>query len=200
MKLHPLIKNVLYNFDQIEERTKELAKEISKYYDEQEDIQDNNVLLVGILKGCVPFMGVFLKYFDYNCETHYMVVSSYLGSTKSSGEPKILLDLNVSIKDKDILIVEDIIDSGITLKYVKEYLFFKGAKTVKIISFLDKKEGRKVELKPDWYCFDVKNEFVIGFGFDINEKLRNLPYVGVCDIEKLETWDWTLKKEDWDYS
>ncbi|QEH61533.1 hypoxanthine phosphoribosyltransferase [Spiroplasma chinense] len=186
---HELVKEILYTKEQIDVRTKELAEEISKFYETQE-VKDNTVILIGLLKGCVPFMANFLNNFTYECQTEYMVVSSYLGGTKTSGEPKINLDLNLSIKDKTILIVEDIVDSGLTLDYVKKYLYFKGARDVKILTMLDKPEGRKVEMNVEWSGFTIQNQFVIGYGLDYEERLRNLPYVAICDTDKLKDWKW----------
>ncbi|WP_342275568.1 hypoxanthine phosphoribosyltransferase [Spiroplasma endosymbiont of Cantharis lateralis] len=189
MKTHPLVKKILFNQEEIDKRTSELATEIESYY-RQQNVKDNTVIIVGLLKGCVPFMANFIKHFNHECQTEYMVVSSYMGGTKTSGEPKINLDLNLSIKDKHVLIIEDIIDSGITLNYIKKYISFKGAKEVKIVTLLDKKEGRVVPIKSDWVGFEIANEFVIGYGLDYDERLRNLPYIAVCDVEKIENWKW----------
>lgn len=188
-KLHPLVKEILFDREQINVRSQELALQITEYYKKQ-DVQENTITMIGLLKGCVPFMANFLDHFEYNCRTEYMVVSSYLGGTKSSSEPKINLDINMSIKGQHILIVEDIIDSGLTLDYVKRYLYFKGAKEVKIVTLLDKPEGRKIDLKSDWFGFEVQNQFLIGFGLDYEERLRNLPYVAICETSKLDDWEW----------
>lgn len=188
-KKHPLVKEILLTNEQIDKRSQELAEEISEYYTNQE-VKENTIILIGLLKGCIPFMANFLKYFTYECMTEYMVVSSYLGGTKQSEEPKINLDLNITVKGKSILIVEDIIDSGNTLEYVKKYLLFKGARDVKIVTLLDKPEGRQVSIDADWFGFTVKNEFLIGFGLDYQERLRNLPYVAVCDTTLLKDWKW----------
>jgi hypoxanthine phosphoribosyltransferase len=189
MKPHPLVKEILITKDQINKRSEELAKEISNYYADQ-NVRDNTVIMIGLLKGCIPFMAKFLEYFEYNCETEYMVVSSYLGGVRTQAEPKINLDLNMSVEGEHILIVEDIIDSGATLSYVKRYLEFKGAADVKIVTLLDKPEGRKVHLAPDWFGFEVQNQFLIGFGLDYQEKLRNLPYIAIADKDKLKDWEW----------
>ncbi|AUM62430.1 hypoxanthine phosphoribosyltransferase [Spiroplasma monobiae] len=189
MEKHPLVKEILFSKEQIDTRTAELAEEIDKYYESQ-DVKENTVILIGLLKGCVPFMANFIKYFKHECQTEYMVVSSYLGGTKTVGEPKINLDLNISIKDKHILIIEDIIDSGITLDYIKNYLAFKGAKEVKVVTLLDKPEGRTVDMEADWSGFTIKKEFIIGYGLDYEERLRNLPYVAICDTDKLKDWKW----------
>lgn len=189
MQLHPLVKEILHSKEEINTRAKQLAEEITKYYQSQE-VLENTVTLIGLLKGCIPFMANFLNHFHYNNRTEYMVVSSYLGGTKASAEPKINLDLNMTVKGQHILIIEDIIDSGLTLDYVKRYLYFKGAKSVKIVTLLDKPEGRKVDLKPDWFGFLVQNQFLIGFGLDYEERLRDLPYVAICEISKLKNWKW----------
>nr|WP_237243806.1 phosphoribosyltransferase family protein [Spiroplasma clarkii] len=124
MNKHPLVKEILHNETEIDKRSKELAEEISEYYRGQE-VKENAVVLIGLLKGCIPFMANFLKYMTYECMTEYMVVSSYLGGTKQSEEPKINLDLDISVKGRSILIVEDIIDSGNTLDYVKNIYYLK---------------------------------------------------------------------------
>lgn len=191
MEKHPLVKEVLYTNSQIDQRCKELAEEISKFYEKQK-IKDNTVVMIGLLKGCIPFMANLLKYFTHECITEYMVCSSYLGGTKQASDPKINLDLNIVIKGKSVLIIEDIIDSGNTLEFVRKYLLFKGAKDVKIVTLVDKPEGRSknVSIEPDWTGFTVKNEFLIGFGLDYEERLRNLPYIATCDIKKLDNWEW----------
>lgn len=189
MQKHPLVKEILINKEQINKRAEELATTISAHY-EKESPKNNTVIMIGLLKGCIPFMAKFLEYFTYNCETEYMVVSSYLGGTKAHGKPKINLDLNMSVEGEHILIVEDIIDSGVTLDYVKRYLLFKGAADVKIVTLLDKPEGRTAKLSPDWFGFEVQNQFLIGFGLDYQEKLRNLPYIAIADKSKLKDWEW----------
>ncbi|WP_027062941.1 hypoxanthine phosphoribosyltransferase [Mesoplasma seiffertii] len=189
MQKHPLVKQILFSREEIKTRTAEVAKEIEDFYKTQ-DLKDNTLLLVGLLKGCIPFYAEFMTNFNFECDTDFMVVSSYRGGTKTSGDPKIMLDVNTSLKDRDILIVEDIIDSGYTLEYVKNYFLNRGAKTVRVLTLLDKPEGRQVVITPDWSCFTIANEFVIGFGLDYQERLRNLPYVGICDTSKLKDWKW----------
>ncbi|WP_031543309.1 hypoxanthine phosphoribosyltransferase [Mesoplasma photuris] len=184
---HPLVKEIIFSREQIQERTKVLAEEISQYYKEQ---KTESLLCIGLLKGCIPFYAEFIANYNGNCETDYMVVSSYRGGIKTSGEPKILLDVNTPLKDRDVLIIEDIIDSGFTLEYIKHYFINRGAKSVKIVTLLDKKVGRKADIKPDWYGFDVDDEFIIGYGLDYQEKLRNLPYIATCDTDKLKDWKW----------
>ncbi|PPE04315.1 hypoxanthine phosphoribosyltransferase [Williamsoniiplasma lucivorax] len=186
---HPLVKEILYTRTEIAQRSQELALEIDQHYQSQ-DVVENTILIVGILKGCVPFMAEILNHITYECETDYMVMSSYKGGVKASGDPKIVLDINTNVKNRHILIAEDVIDSGLTLEFVKNYFYTRGAKDVKIITLVDKPTKRAVDLVPDWTGFKVGDEFLIGFGLDYEERLRNLPYVATCDIAKLKDWKW----------
>lgn len=170
------IKEVLYSEEQIIERCKEIGAQISKDYENKQPI------FIALLKGSVPFMAELMKHIDIDAEMEFMSVSSYSG-TNSTGEVKINKDLDCSIKDCDVIIVEDIVDTGRTLKTVKEMLQNKGASSVKIVSLLDKKERRVVEIKADYVGFDVPDYFVVGFGLDFNQKYRNLPYIGVLKEE-----------------
>lgn len=170
------IKRILYSEEDIINKTKELGQKLT------EDYQGKNPLMVGVLKGSVPFMAELMKHIDTHVEIDFMVVSSYHGGTTSSGEVQILKDVDTNIEGRDIIFVEDIIDTGRTLKYLKELLEHRGA-NVKIVTLLDKPEGRIVEIKPDYSGFTIPNEFVVGFGLDYEENYRNLPYVGVLKPE-----------------
>lgn len=170
------VKKVLVSNEEIAIRTKEVAKQIN------EDYKGKEPILVGLLKGSVPFMAELLKNIDLFCVTEYMVVSSYQG-TRSTGEIKIVKDLDVSIAGKDIIIVEDIVDTGITLNTIVNLLKHRGANSVEIVCLLNKPEGRKTPVEVKYTCFEIPDEFVIGFGLDYNEKYRNLPYVGVLKEE-----------------
>lgn len=170
------VKKVLVSQEQITERAKQIGKQIS------EDYKDKYPILIALLKGSVPFLSELIKYIDIDMEIDFMDVSSYAG-TQSTGEVKIIKDLDRSIKDCDVIIVEDIIDTGRTLKTVTELLYSKGAKSVKIVTLLNKQERRVVDIDADYVAFEIENEFVIGFGLDFNEKYRNLPYVGVLKEE-----------------
>lgn len=172
-----IIDRVLISEEEIVERCKQLGKQISQ------DYQGCTPILIALLKGSVPFLSELMKYIDIEMETEYMVVSSYGNATQSSGEVKINKDLDRSIKDCDVIIVEDIVDTGRTLKAVKELLISKGAKTVKIVTLLNKKEHRVVDIDADYVGFDIPDEFVLGFGLDYEQKYRNLPYVGVLKEE-----------------
>ncbi|APE75380.1 hypoxanthine phosphoribosyltransferase [Spiroplasma citri] len=195
MKIHPLVKEILITTEEIDEKCFELGQQISHYYLNEYPAKDNTILCLGLLKGCIPFMAKFIAHLvGVECETEYMVVSSYFGGVKSKDTPQILLDLPMPITNRDILLVEDIIDSGKTIKMIKDYLYLKGARSVKVVTLLDKKAGRKINLVADWYGFDVPPAFLIGFGLDYQERLRNLPYIAIADQEKLATWKWDIKK------
>ena len=170
------VKEVLISEQQILERCKELGKQISKDYEGKVPV------VIGLLKGSVPFMAELIKHISIDCEMEFMAVSSYSG-TESMGDVKIVKDLDRSIKGCNVLIVEDIVDTGKTLEKVKELLYSKGAEDVKVVSLLDKPSRRIVDIQADYVGFEIPNEFVIGFGLDFNQRYRNLPYVGVLKEE-----------------
>lgn len=175
------IEKVLLTEEQIETRCRELAAEIEEDY-EARNIQP---IVVGLLKGSVPFMAELIKYFRHPIEIDFMSVSSYQG-TESVGDVKIDKDMDLSSKGKHVLIVEDIVDTGRTLAEVKKLFYNKGAEEVKIVSLLDKPERRIVDIQADFIGFTVPNEFVVGYGLDYNQKYRNLPYIGVLKPEIYE--------------
>lgn len=168
------IDHVLLSEKQIEQRSRELAAQIEKDYEER------NVLpiVVGLLKGSVPFMAELIKNFKRPIEIDFISVSSYEG-TESSGDIRISKDMDLSSKGKNVLIVEDIVDTGRTLKEVKQLFYNKGAEDVKIVALLDKPSRRTVDIHADYVGFEVPDEFVVGYGLDFNQKYRNLPYIGV---------------------
>jgi hypoxanthine phosphoribosyltransferase len=172
------VKEILVTEEQIRERCKELGEILTKDY----SAENEEVLVVALLKGAVPFLSELIKNIKLPLELDFMDVSSYDG-TESIGDIRILKDLNCSIKEKSILLVEDIIDTGRTIFEVKKMLYNKGAKNVKVVSLLDKPERRIVDIDADYVGFDIPNEFVIGFGLDYNQKYRNLPYIGVLKPE-----------------
>lgn len=176
--MHEAIKKVLVNEEEIIERCKELGKEIKDYYESTKQVP----LLVGLLKGSVPFMAELMKHIDMGICFEFMDVSSYDG-TESIGDVKVNLDLQTSIKGVPVLLVEDIVDTGRTIKEVKRLLAHKGASDVKVVALLDKPERRVVEIDADFVGFTIPNEFVIGYGLDFNQKYRNLPYIGVLKEE-----------------
>lgn len=171
------IKSVLFSEEEIQTKIRELGKTLTEEY------KDRFPLVVGVLKGAMPFMGDLTKRMDTHLEMDFMDVSSYGNEMVSSGEVKILKDLDTSVEGRDVLIIEDIIDSGLTLSYLVKLFQYRKAKTVKIVTLLDKPEGRKVDLKPDLTGFIVPDEFVVGYGLDYIERYRNLPYIGILKPE-----------------
>lgn len=171
------IKKILISHDEIVTATRELGQKLTK------DYQGKNPILVGILKGSVPFMAELIKHIDTHIELDFMLVSSYHGGTSSSGVINIIKDMDQDIKGRDILFVEDIIDTGKTLKSLKELFEGRQPASVKIATLLDKPEGRLVEIEADYTCFTIPNEFVVGYGLDYDENYRNLPYIGVLKEE-----------------
>lgn len=170
------VKEILISQEDITKRCKELGKQISS------DYKDTVPVIIGLLKGSVPFMAELIKYIDIDCKLEFMDVTSYSG-TESTGDVKIVKDLDSSINGLDVLIVEDIVDTGKTLKKVKELLYSKGARSVKVCSLLDKPDRRIIDIQAEYVGFVIPNEFVIGFGLDFNQKYRNLPFVGVLKEE-----------------
>lgn len=174
------MKEILLTEEQIQQKIKELGQAITKEY------ESRFPLFVGVLKGALPFMADLIKAVDTHLEIDFMDVSSYGKSTVSSGEVKIVKDLDTKVEGRDVLIVEDIIDSGLTLSYLIELFKYRKAKSVKVVTLLDKPEGRKVDLVPDMTGFVVPDEFVVGYGLDFAERYRNLPYVGILKPEVYE--------------
>ncbi|NSL52909.1 hypoxanthine phosphoribosyltransferase [Calidifontibacillus erzurumensis] len=174
------IKEVLISEEDIQKKVKELGAILSAEY------EDRFPLVIGVLKGAMLFMSDLVKNMDIHLEMDFMDVSSYGNSTVSSGEVKIIKDLNTSVEGRHIIIVEDIIDSGLTLNYLAELLQYRKAESIKIVTLLDKPTGRKVDLKADLVGFEVPDAFVVGYGLDYAERYRNLPYIGVLKPEVYE--------------
>jgi hypoxanthine phosphoribosyltransferase len=171
------VKEILLSEEALDDKVSELGCRISK------DYADGDLVLVGVLKGSVMFMSDLLKKITIPCSMDFMAVSSYGNSTTSSGVVRILKDLDFEIEGKDVLVVEDIIDSGVTLKYLVEYLKGRKAKSLEIVCLLDKPERRKVDMNVKYVGFTVPDEFLIGYGLDYAEKYRNLPYIGILKEE-----------------
>lgn len=167
------IERVLISAEEIEKKVKELGAALTEEYD------DRFPLAVGVLKGAMPFMADLLKNIDTYLEMDFMDVSSYGNSTVSTGEVKIIKDLDTSVEGRHILIIEDIIDSGLTLSYLVELFRYRKAKSIKIVTLLDKPSGRKADIQADYVGFEVPDAFVVGYGLDYAERYRNLPYIGV---------------------
>lgn len=168
---------VLLSEEEIREKVRELGGKITA------DYKNSNLMLVTVLKGAVVFLADLMRQIDVPAEIDFMVVSSYGSGVKSSGVVKIVKDLDVPLAGKDILIVEDILDSGLTLSYIKELLESRGPRSIRIATLLDKPSRRKVDLQADYIGFSVPDEFVIGYGLDYDEKYRNLPYIGILKPE-----------------
>lgn len=169
--------SVLIPEEQVEARIRELAAEISR------DYKGREIRMVGILKGASFFMCELAKRITVPVSIDFMQVSSYGGKTESTGTVKIRKDLDESIEGLDVIIVEDIIDSGRTLAFLGEFLKSKGAKSIRYCTLLDKPERRVVDLKADYSGFEIPNKFVVGYGMDYDQKYRNLPYIGVIDSQ-----------------
>jgi len=166
--------NILINKSKLEKRIEEMGKQIAKDYEGKE------IVLVGILKGSVIFMAELAKNIKKSVALDFMDVSSYEG-TESTGKIKINKDIRDTIEGKDVIIVEDIIDTGRTLTYVKEYLAQKNPNSIKIATMLSKPSRRVLELKVDYIGFAIDDKFVVGYGLDYNEQYRNLPYIGYIE-------------------
>ncbi|MFD1030296.1 hypoxanthine phosphoribosyltransferase [Metaplanococcus flavidus] len=167
------IEEILISEERLQEKARELGEILTN------DYKDKYPLAIGVLKGAMPFMGDLMKRFDGYVEMDFMDVSSYGNATVSSGEVKIVKDLNASVEGRDLLIIEDIIDSGLTLSYLVDLFKYRKANSIKIVTLLDKPTGRKVDLKADYIGFEVPDAFVVGYGLDYAEKYRNLPYIGI---------------------
>ena len=170
---HPDITKVLVTAEQIRDRVAEIAGQIDAHYSQK------NLLLVGVLKGAVPFMADLARAMELPTTQDWMAVSSYGSGTMSSGVVRILKDLDTDVKDRDVLIVEDIIDSGLTLSWLTANLKARGAASVEIVTLLRKPDAAKVEIAVRWVGFDIPNEFVVGYGLDYDERYRSLDGVGV---------------------
>lgn len=171
------LKKILVTEEQIAQRCKELGEQLDHDYADRHD-----VLFVGILKGSIPFMAELIKRVSIDIQIDFMAVSSYSG-TESLGDIKIIKDLEQSIQGRDLVLVEDIVDTGVTINSLKTLLYNKGAHEVKVVTLLDKPSRRQVDITADYIGFEVGNEFVVGFGLDYNQRYRNLPYVGVLKEE-----------------
>lgn len=171
------IKKVLLSEEELHTRVSELGAQLSR------DYEGKNLLMVSVLKGSVVFMADLMRAISQPAEIDFMVVSSYGSGVKSSGVVKIVKDLDINLQGKDILIVEDILDSGMTLDYIKGMLQDRNPSSIRICTLLDKPARRKADLQADYVGFTVPDEFVVGYGLDYDERYRNLPYIGVLKPE-----------------
>ena len=178
--MHKDCERILLTEEQIRSRVKEVADAVDR------DYQGKTPIVVGILKGSIIFYADFVRCLSMPVELEFMAVSSYGSGTVSSGKLKIRKDLDRDIKGRDIIIVEDIIDSGFTLANLKALLLERGAASVRIVTLLNKAARREYDIAPDYNCFYIENEFVIGYGLDYNEQYRHLPYIGILKREIYE--------------
>jgi hypoxanthine phosphoribosyltransferase len=165
------IGEILVQPTDLEQRVRQLGAEISR------DYADRDLVLIGVLKGAIFFLADLMRSIEVPCEVDFMAVASYGSATDSSGVVRILKDLDAAIEGRDVLIVEDIVDSGLTLQYLLRSLSARSPRTLEICALLTKPERRKVELNPRYVGFEIPDKFAIGYGLDFAERYRNLPYV-----------------------
>ncbi len=170
------IKGVLISEEELQEAVAKIGRQISR------DFEDKDPIFVGVLKGCFIFMADLMRYVDIHCSVDFMAVSSYKGTT-STGAVKINKDLSENIEGRHVIIVEDILDSGVTLNYLKNYLLGRKPASISIATLMDKPSRRKADVYADYSCFEVPDAFVVGYGLDYNERYRNLPYIGILKEE-----------------
>lgn len=174
------IERVLFSQQELQSKVTELGAQITKDYEGREPI------FVGVLKGCFVFMADLMRAVNLPCQIDFMAVSSYGRGTVSSGEVQITKDLSYDIGGRDIIIVEDILDSGVTLNYLIGYLNHRNPRSIKIVTLFDKPSRRKAPIKADYFGYEVPDAFIVGYGLDYAEKYRNLPYIGILKPEIYE--------------
>ena len=174
------VAKVLFTREEIAEKVKSLANQLKSAY------EGKNPLILCILKGSLIFTADLVRELDFPCTIDFMQVSSYGQGAKSSGQLKVKKDMDTDINGRDVIIVEDILDTGVTLSNLVPELERRGAKSVALCVFLNKEARRRVDIKADYVGYDIENEFVIGYGLDYDEKYRNLPYIGVLKREVYE--------------
>lgn len=171
--IHEDLESVLITAEDIQRKVRQLGQQI------EEDYAGKDLLMVSVLKGSVIFMADLMRAISIPLEIDFMVVSSYGTGTKSSGVVKIVKDIDINLAGKDLLIVEDILDSGMTLSYLKKLLADRNPASIRVMTLLDKPARRSVPLEPDYAGFEVPDAFIVGYGLDYGEHYRNLPYIGV---------------------
>jgi len=171
------IEEILLPEQELAKAVKKLGRQISS------DYEGKNLIMVGVLKGSVIFMADLLRAITIPVSIDFMSVSSYGSGVKTSGVVKIIKDLDHDLSGYDVLIVEDILDSGLTLSYLTNVIRQRNVKSIRVVTLLDKPDRRQVNIKPDYSCFVVPDKYVVGYGMDYNQKYRNLPYVGVLKPE-----------------
>jgi hypoxanthine phosphoribosyltransferase len=176
-ELEQAVGEILIDADALRTRIAELGEEVSAAY------QGQDLLLIGVLKGAVFFMADLMRHLTVPCEVDFMAISSYSAQTDSSGVVRILKDLDINIEGRNVLVVEDIIDSGLTLSYLMRNLESREPATLEVCALLTKPARREIDVPVRWVGFEIPNKFVIGYGLDFAERYRNLPYVGVLSEE-----------------
>jgi hypoxanthine phosphoribosyltransferase len=176
-ELERAVGEILIEADALRARVAELGEEISAYY------EGRDLLLIGVLKGAVFFMADLMRHLTVPCEVDFMAISSYGAQTDSSGVVRILKDLDINIEGRNVLVVEDIIDSGLTLSYLMRNLESREPASLEVCALLTKPARREIDVPVRWIGFEIPNRFVIGYGLDFAERYRNLPYVGVVSEE-----------------
>ena len=171
------IERIYFSQEEIGEKVKELGARISA------DFEGKNPLLVGILKGSFVFMADLIRTVTTYCDVDFMTVSSYGSGTTTTGAVKITKDLGSNIEGRDVILVEDILDSGLTLNYLKSFLAARNPKSISICTLLDKPARRRADITPDYVGFNCPDAFIVGYGLDYDERYRNLPYIGVLKSE-----------------
>lgn len=175
--MHNDIERVLLTEEQLHNRIAELGRQLTEEYD------GKNPVFLGVLKGVIMFYADMIRAIPILSQIEFMGVSSYGSGTKSSGHVQVTKDISISLEGRHVIILEDIIDSGVTLKFMKEYLEFRNPASLKICTLLDKPARRKADITADYVGFTIPDEFVVGYGLDYDEQYRNLPYVGVLKPE-----------------
>ena len=170
------IERILISEEELQNKVSEMGKQISR------DFQGKDPIFVGVLKGCFIFMADLMRYVDISCSMDFMSVSSYSG-TSSTGAVKINKDLGEDIEGRHLIIVEDILDSGVTLSYLKQYLMVRKPASITIATLMDKPARRKADIYADYSCFEIPDAFVVGYGLDYCQQYRNVPYIGVLKPE-----------------
>ncbi|WP_081794279.1 hypoxanthine phosphoribosyltransferase [Mycoplasmoides pirum] len=171
-QIDPRIDELLISQQEVEKGCQKAADWINKKY------RNKKFIMLGILKGCIPFIGKLIDKIKPDMTLDFMTISSFKGQLSASGAPKIVMDISENVKNKHILLVEDVVDTGNTISIVMDMLKFRGAKSVSLVTFIDKPDKRKVKVKIDYSCYKLPDKFLVGFGLDYKGMLRNLPYVG----------------------
>ncbi|NLM84909.1 MAG: hypoxanthine phosphoribosyltransferase [Clostridiales bacterium] len=175
--MHRDIEKIFFTEEDIAKRVRELGKQISA------DYAGKNPVLIGVLKGAFVFMADLLRALDIHCQVEFVACSSYGAGTETSGTVTLTKGLSLDIKGRDVIIVEDILDSGVTINFLKDYLLSLGPASVKVCTFLDKPARRKMPFEADYVGYTCEDAFVVGYGLDYAERYRNLPYIGVLKQE-----------------